>query len=58
MHTLKDHLLERLEPRASSSSDDADSVKYTEKDRERVMLSNGRMYLHGTLRVNYTSYDV
>ncbi|KAI0315118.1 hypothetical protein OF83DRAFT_1293481 [Amylostereum chailletii] len=51
---LQDHLLGRL----LGKSFDGDMVDYSNEDRDTVKIRNGRLFVHQTLRVNYTSYDV
>jgi hypothetical protein len=37
---------------------DGDEQEYTDEERNNVMIQENRIYLHKTLRVNYTSYDL
>jgi hypothetical protein len=51
---LKNHILSRLLGRPY----DGDEVKYTEDDRDSLIIYNNSLYRHKVLRVNYTTYDL
>jgi hypothetical protein len=51
---LKDHLLTRL----LGKEYDGDEQEYTDTERNDVIIQDNRLYIHRTLRVNYTSYDL
>lgn len=50
---LKDHCLSRI----LGEDFDGGEHAFTNKDRDNVQIVNNRIYRHGTMRVNYTTYD-
>lgn len=59
LNWLKDHILDRLHGVNSNSKSAADDrIEYTDKERRGVSLAGGRLYMHASLHINYTSYDV
>lgn len=51
---LKDHLLARLRDLPY----EGDEYKFSDNDRDCVLISDNKLYEHATLRVNYTTYDM
>lgn len=58
MNHLKDHILDCLYSVNSGSKSADDRKEYTDPERRGVSLAGGRLYMHASLHVNYTSYDV
>jgi len=48
---LKDHILGRLLGIGHSQS-------FSDDERDRLLINKNQLYQHGTLRVNYTTYDM
>ncbi|KAI6112660.1 hypothetical protein F5141DRAFT_1003094, partial [Pisolithus sp. B1] len=51
---LKDHLLACLRDLPY----EGDEYKFSDNDRDCVLISDNKLYEHATLRVNYTTYDM
>lgn len=51
---LKDHLLGRL----LGHDYDGDEQEFTVEDRNSVVIEHHRIYIHRTIRINHTTYDV
>jgi hypothetical protein len=51
---LKDHLLTR----SLGNEYDGDEQEYTHAERNVLQIVDNRLYIHKTLRINYTTYDL
>ncbi|KIO20788.1 hypothetical protein M407DRAFT_219893, partial [Tulasnella calospora MUT 4182] len=51
---LKDHILGRLFDRPF----DGEEGKFTDEERDQILILNNILYGHSTLRVNYTTYNM
>ena len=54
MPKLKDHLLGRL----LDHKFDGDDHDFSEQERNSIRIQNNTIYQHGTVRINYTTYDL
>ncbi|KDQ51528.1 hypothetical protein JAAARDRAFT_199000 [Jaapia argillacea MUCL 33604] len=51
---LKDHLLQRLRKNGNTQ----DETPFTNTDRQSIVFQNDRIYIHRTMHINFTTYDV
>jgi hypothetical protein len=54
LNHLKDHILVHLH-RANFAGD---RVEFTDTERRSIQFTGGRLYMHASLHINYTTYDV